>query len=281
MTRHTFNTEELVTAERTRLQDVFDHDQPVVVVTGSKSPRVGRAVAEYFDWRGCRTVLHGRRAKPGDSVDPSPTESKPLELVGNIEEERQVEKWVSQVTAAFGRVDVLVNCAAIWEPKSLEETRAEDFEHFFRVNSMAPALASKHFGLQMTKQSSGGAILNVGDWAVTRPYTNFAAYLQSKGSIETLTRCMAVELASRNPRVRVNAILPGPVLLDASIDSEREQVIANSCLLKRSGTADDVAHAAYFLATSPFITGVSLPVDGGRSVHAGDSTDVIAHPEVK
>jgi len=150
MTQNTFNTEELVTAERTRLQDVFDHDRPVVVVTGSKSPRVGRAVAEYFERRGCQTVLHGRRPTSDAYAAPSPTESKPLELVGNIEDESQVEKWVSQVTAAFGRVDVLVNCAAIWDPKPLEETRAEDFEHFFRVNSMAPALANKHFGLQMT-----------------------------------------------------------------------------------------------------------------------------------
>ena len=72
----------------------------------------------------------------------------------------------------------------------------------------------------MVAQESGGAIVNFGDWAITRPYLNYAAYFASKGSIPTLTRTFAVELASRNPRVRVNAILPGPVMLPPDLPEE-------------------------------------------------------------
>jgi pteridine reductase len=93
-----------------------------------------------------------------------------------------------------------------------------------------------------------------------------------------MTRSLAVELATRNPAVRVNAILPGPVMLDPSISTEKAYAIREQCLLKRHGQPEDVAHAAYFLATHEFITGVCLPVDGGRSIYAGHSTDAIAHP---
>jgi pteridine reductase len=65
----------------------------------------------------------------------------------------------------------------------------------------------------MVAQPEGGSIVNIGDWAIARPYLNYAAYFPSKGAIPTLTRTFAVELGTRNPRVRVNAILPGPVLL--------------------------------------------------------------------
>jgi pteridine reductase len=95
-----------------------------------------------------------------------------------------------------------------------------------------------------------------------------------------MTRSLAVELACRNPRVRVNAVLPGPVMLAEGISEERRQEIIEDCLLKRLGTARDVAEAVYFLATSPFVTGVCLPVDGGRTIYSGSGSDSVAHPKM-
>ncbi len=123
--------------------------------------------------------------------------------------------------------------------------------------------------------------MNIGDWALARPYCDFAAYLLSKGSISTLTQTMAVELAQRNPSIRVNAVLPGPVLLDERVGPEAQQRIVEQSLLKRAGTPHDVARAVRFLVESPFITGVCLPVDGGRTIYAGSSPDVLAHPTYK
>ncbi len=134
-----------------------------------------------------------------------------------------------------------------------------------------PALLCRAAGLVMVGQAGGGAIVNVGDWALVRPYADFAAYLLSKGSIDTLTRTMAVELAQRNPRIRVNSILPGPVMLDERIFSPGRLQIVQQSLLKREGTPQDVAQAVEFLVESPFITGVCLPVDGGRTIFAGSA----------
>ena len=260
---------------RQRNQRVFGTPHPVAVITGSVAPRVGRAIAEYLVGESFQIVVHGR------SSDDNAAEQNPraqLVLSGLVQDEHQVKDWVRTIVEHFGRVDLLVNSAAIWEPKSLEETCAADFEEFFRVNSLGAALSCKHFGLQMSSQPSGGAIVNIGDWAIARPYRDFAAYFPSKGAIVAITQTMAMELAERNPRVRVNAILPGPVMLsDETSDAQRQKIISE-CLLRREGTADDVAHAVLFLATSPFITGVCLPVDGGRTIYSPHSADAVAHP---
>jgi pteridine reductase len=123
----------------------------------------------------------------------------------------------------------------------------------------------------MVKQPEGGAIVTIGDWAVARPYPNYAAYFPSKGAIPAITRSMAVELAMRNPAVRVNCILPGPVMLPPDLsDAERRLSVADT-LVRREGRPENVAHAVLFLVENDFVTGICLPVDGGRTI-AGRGT---------
>ena len=261
----------------------FGTDSPVALITGSGVARVGRCIAEHFRELGFQIVLHANKsAKEAEEVVESwNREGHTASLVtGDVGDEANVMRWRSEVESRYGRVDVLVNSAAIWEPIALEKVTAADFEHFFRVNALGIALTNKLFGLMMTKQSHGGAIINIGDWATERPYRDFPAYFPSKSAVVGITQSMAVELATRNPKVRVNAILPGPVMLAEEVSEPRRERIINECLLRRAGTPDDVAAAAVFLATSPFITGVCLPVDGGRSIYAGPSTDSIAHPKI-
>ena len=111
-------------------------------------------------------------------------------------------------------------------------------------------------------------IVTLGDWAVERPYRDYAAYFPSKGAIPTLTRTFAVELGTRNPRVRVNCVLPGPVMLPADLpEYERRQAI-DATLVKREGSPENVALAVLALVANDFVTGACLPVDGGRSIYA-------------
>ncbi len=265
-----------------RNERLFNSPTPVALVTGSAAPRVGRRIAEYFLSQGFRLVFHAHEVSPPANdfiAEINHSGQSAMLLTGDVQDETNVSSWLAETLGRFGRIDVLVNSAAIWEPKPLEQTRAEDYRHFFQVNTLGTALCSQHFGLAMTKQASGGAIINIGDWAVARPYRDFAAYFASKASIVTLTQALAVELAQRNPRVRVNAVLPGPIQLADGISQDRRRKIVDDCLLKREGSADDLAQAIVFLATSPFVTGVCLPVDGGRTIWAGDASDSIAHPK--
>jgi pteridine reductase len=264
-----------------RNERLFACTAPVAFVSGSTAPRVGRRIAEYLLSQDFRVFLHAHRSSPQatDLIEQINASGKSAwGVVGNVQDEAQVASWVEETLKHFGRIDVVVNAAAIWEPKALEQTTAADYLHSFQVNTLGSTLCTQHFGLAMTRQEQGGAIINIGDWAVARPYRDFAAYFVSKAGIATLTQTMAVELGVRNPRVRVNAVLPGPILLADGVKPATRERIAQDCLLKREGTADDLAQAVMFLATSPFITGVCLPVDGGRSIWAGNSSDSVAHP---
>ncbi len=264
-------------------QTLFGTESPVALITGSGVARVGRCIAERFRDAGFRIVLHANKSV--ETAEKVISEWKlqghaASMVVGDISDEVQVRKWREEIQSRYGRLDVLVNSAAIWEPISLEEATAADFKHFFSVNALGTALTNQHLGLMMTQQLRGGAIVNIGDWSTIRPYRDFAPYFPSKASVVSITQSMAVELAMRNPNIRVNAVLPGPVLLAEEVSEQRRQRIIQESLLQREGTPDDVASAVFFLATSPFITGACLPVDGGRTIYAGPSADPIAHPAV-
>ncbi len=140
---------------------------------------------------------------------------------------------------------------------------ADDVRRFFEVNTLSTFICCQHAGLIMTEQEKGGAIVNIGDWAVERPYHDYSAYFISKATIPTLTRMFAVELA---PKVRVNAVLPGPVLLPESVSAEERRRAIAGTLLSRPGQPENIAHAVVALLENDFITGVCLPVDGGRTL---------------
>lgn len=255
--------------------------KPVVWITGSGAPRVGRFVADEFARNGYRIVLHANRSLE-DAQNYLNELSKrgvdALLVTGDVHDESFAQRSVDQITERFGQLDVLVNSAAIWEWEDLDKITAEQLKRQFDVNTLGTFLCSRAAGLRMCEQHHGGCVILIGDWAVARPYPKFASYFVSKGSIETMTRSLAVEFGTRNPNVRVNGILPGPVLLDTSISPEIANRIRNQSLVKRHGTPQDIGRAARFLAEEKFITGVCLPVDGGRSIYAGDGLDAIAHP---
>lgn len=258
--------------------------QPVVWVTGSGAKRVGRTVAEHFATRGYDIALHARSSLSelrSSQVDIANLGVRCITTTGDIRSYEAMEEAVAAIVREFGRLDAMVHCAAVWDWKALEETTEEDLRHQFEINTLGSYNVAKAAGLAMVGQNNGGRIVLVGDWAVVRPYRDFSAYFVGKGAIETLVRSMAVELASRNPNVHVNGILPGPVMLEASVSQQRADRILQSSLVKRHGRPEDVAQAAHFLATQSFITGVCLPVDGGRSIYAPNETESVAHPTFK
>jgi pteridine reductase len=244
---------------------------PIALVTGSGKKRVGAAVADALARKGYSIAVHYRSsaAEAAETV-------KELESLGgkakafraDLADEAEVKALVSQVLAEFGRIDVLVNCAAIWQPKPLEEVTARDVKFHFDTNALGTFLMGQHVGLAMVKQPDGGVIINLGDWAEIRPYTGYAAYFPSKGAVTATTRTLAVELGTRNPNVRVNAILPGPVMLPPELTKEERDGAIRGTLVKREGSPKNIAQAVLAIVENDFITGVCLPVDGGRSVYS-------------
>jgi pteridine reductase len=252
------------------LQAVFGTQKPVALVTGAGAPRIGNCVARCLAQRGYRVAIHAHRSL--DAAQKTVAElqaggSDALGLCADLTEEASVRHLVNEARSHFGRLDVLANCAAIWSPKRLENVTADDVRSNFDANTLATFLCCQHVGLAMVEQSHGGAIVNVSDWAIARPYRDYSAYFPSKGAIPALTRSFAVELAARNPRVRVNAVLPGPVMLPPDLPAAERQAAIAGTLAKREGRPQNVAQAIVFLVENDYVTGVCLPVDGGRTIH--------------
>jgi pteridine reductase len=246
----------------------------VALVTGSGKKRVGWHVADALAGQGYHLAVHYHTSGSEAAETVKHLRGRGAEAVAfqaDLGEESAVHQLFRDTLDHFGRLDVLVNCASVYGPKRLEEVTAADVRHNFEANLLGTFLCAQQAGLEMVRQPNGGCIVNFGDWAEARPYLHYAAYFASKGAVPALTRCMAVELGTRNPRVRVNCILPGPILFPPDMpQAEREEAI-RSTLVRRAGHPEHVARAVLFFLENDFVTGVTLPVDGGRSIYAAGS----------
>ena len=260
----------------TAIRDIFDTDHPVALVTGSGAARVGNAIVRDLAEAGCVVIIHARTSLAAAEETAAMLRAKGARasvVQADVGEAADVERMFGEIDAHHERLDILVNSAAIYPRIPLEQITADDVLENFRANALGSFLCCQAAGQRMVHQPQGGAIVNIGDWSTVRPYRDFAAYFPSKGAIPVMTRSLAVELAARNPSVRVNAILPGPVLFPPDMTEADRRTQIERTLVKRAGTPHDVAHAVRFLIENGFVTGVCLPVDGGRTIYAGLGTD--------
>lgn len=244
----------------------------VALVTGAGKRRVGNAIAAMLAEHGYAIALHYNRSADEAQETVARLTQQGIDagaFQADVSKAPEVDRLFDQALDRFGRLDVLVTAAAVWARKPLEEVTAEHVLRHFEINALGTFLCCQKGGLIMVEQPEGGAIVTIGDWAIARPYPDYPAYFPSKGAIPAITRTMAVELARRNPAVRVNCILPGPVMLPDDLpQAERDQAIAGT-LVRREGQPEHVAHAVLFLVENDFVTGVCLPVDGGRTIAGG------------
>ena len=247
--------------------------RPVALITGSGKPRIGNQIARALGKRGYQIALHYNNSKREASQalhDFRETGIEAEAFQAAMSQEYDVNRLFDSLRERFGRLDVLVTAASVWDAKSLEDTTADDVMFNFRVNARGTFLCARRAGLIMAEQETGGSIVTFGDWAIERPYRDHAAYFLSKGAVSTLTKVMAVELAFRNPRIRVNCIHPGPVMAPPGLSEQERQARVDSTLVKRADNPQSVVQTVLYFVENPFVTGVCLPVDGGRTVYSGD-----------
>ncbi len=229
------------------------------IVTGA-GRGIGRAVAKRFLREGAGVIAADLQFEHG-LVD---------ERLRKIELDVTDESAVRKLAAESGRVDILVNNAGIVEHGNVAEADDAQWERILAVNLRGVVLCCRHFVPGMIEHG-GGAIVNNASINGIRGNYDLAAYSASKGAVVALTRSMALDYATRG--IRVNCVCPGtiegtgmtePILEDLAA---RDELVAKHPM-GRLGTADDVAKAVLFLASddSSFITGLALPVDGGRHV---------------
>jgi len=240
----------------------------VAVVTGA-SKGIGAEIAKQFAAEGASVVVNYASSKTdADKVVDEITESggKATAVRGNVAAKADVERLFSAATSAFGRIDVLVNNAGVYQFAPLEEVTEEEFHRQFNTNVLGLILsaqeAARHFG------PDGGSIVSVSSIASTASPPMATVYAGTKAAIDAITRVLAKELGPK--KIRVNAINPGPVETEGFqggglSGSEFEKQAIAQTPLGRIGRPNDIAPVAVFLASadSGWITGEIIHVTGG------------------
>ncbi len=234
----------------------------VVLITGA-ARRVGRAIALRLARAGCRIALHhhqsaedARRTAHDCRAHGAQAES----FCADLGDTDAPQRLVREALARFGRLDVLVNNASLFEPSSIDSLDVETWNRALRVNLTAPALLVA--AAREALRAARGRVINLCDAATGRPWPSHLAYCVSKGGLDTLTRALARALA---PEVNVVGIAPGIVAWPEDYDEALRARLVERVPLKRAGDAEDVAAAVeYVLRDGDYLTGVILPIDGGR-----------------
>lgn len=231
--------------------------QKVALVTGS-GRRVGAAVAGALLRDGWAVALHHHASPQEVEALASTAPGRALTYAADLEDAAACTTLVDRVLADFGRLDLLVSSAAIFERVELPQVDAATWDRTMALNVRASFLLAQRAADALRRTE--GSIVLLTCTSATLPYPNFLPYVVSKGAARQLMRALAIELA---PHVRVNAVAPGTVLPPASADDAARDVLRARTLLKRLGTAEDVADAVLYLAGARFVTGHEILVDGG------------------
>jgi NAD(P)-dependent dehydrogenase (short-subunit alcohol dehydrogenase family) len=252
------------------LESLFSLDGRVAVVTGGSSG-IGAEMARAVALAGARVVLVARDAsRLGDAADSFKAAGVESAWVsGDLAGRSEVERVAREAEAAFGTVDILVNCAGVNLRPPLASLTIEDWDTTMAVNLTAPFLLGQRFGPSMAERG-WGRIINVTSQQAQRAFANSGGYGASKGGLASLTRSQSEAWASSG--VCCNSVCPGFVMtrLNAHISADpvRVAALAARTMVGRNGVAEDFAGVAVFLASraSDYVTGQTLYVDGGFSV---------------
>jgi NAD(P)-dependent dehydrogenase (short-subunit alcohol dehydrogenase family) len=183
-----------------------------------------------------------------------------LAVHADAADDAHMERALAEIGAAFPRLDLWVANAGVFRRTPLARTSERDWDDMLRLNFDTFLVPARRIGPRMQQQGAG-CIVALADVAALRPWADYIPYCVAKRAVVALTQELARRLA---PQVRVNAIAPGPVLFPDDFPAEaRAREIART-RLRRAGDPRDVSGAVRYLATSDYVTGTLLPVDGGR-----------------
>ena len=243
----------------------MDLKNRVVVITGGK--RIGRIVAREVASRGADLVLsyRGSKAEAEDTAsDVRTLGRRAITAAADVSKAAECEALIAAGVAAFGRIDVLVNMASVYESRPFAELTEADWDKDLTVNLKSSFLCAKA-AIPFMRATGGGRIINFADWLARsgRPaYQGFVSYYVAKAGVIALTEALGLELAS--DQILVNAIAPGPILAPPDMAPEEVAAVARATPVGRWGGEIEIAKAVVALIETDFVTGETIRVDGGR-----------------
>lgn len=240
-------------------------DGTVAIITGAARGQ-GAAEAKLLVASGAKVVLTDVLAEQG-KVTAAEIGPSALFIEQDVSSEEGWQEVVESTLAAFGRVDVLVNNAAISRPFRLEDTDPDTYDLLYRVNQRSVYLGMRAVVPSM-KAQGGGSIINISSVAGLQGTKSLFAYTATKWAVRGMTKSAALELARY--QIRVNTIFPGVIdtaILDENPDRMND-VLVKSTPMRRLGQPTEIAEAVLFLASprASFVTGADFAIDGGMSI---------------
>jgi len=249
-------------------------ENKVAILTGIGAG-IGQAAALRFAEEGARLVLADLNEEGAQRTARMVTDGggKAVAIRADIAVEADAKAISEMAASAFGQIDILVNNAAEFTAKSVENATLEDWHRVYGVNVFGTAMVSK-YAIPYMKAQKRGSIVNVGSVSGVLAQKDFATYSSTKGAIITLSKCMALDLAPFG--IRVNTVCPGTIVTSASerewvrVGLTREQWCAKEAprhILNRTGEAREVANVILFVASdeASFMTATEVMVEGGSS----------------
>ncbi len=235
----------------------------VALVTGAGT-RVGRAIAFGLGKAGMRVAVHYARSERGArevAEEIIAAGGDAHTLPGDLTDPATPPRLVEHTAKLFGGLDVLVNSAAVMLRTPVGEVLVEDWDAMFALNLRAPFFLCQAAARMMGER--GGVIVNIADLAAFETWKGYIPHAITKAGIVQMTRGLAHALA---PKIRVNAVAPGPVLLPEGWTQEQADKLISTTPLGRLGSPEDVAQAVMYLICAEYVTGETIIVDGGRHV---------------
>ncbi len=231
------------------------------LITGG-GRRIGRAIALALSRAGYAVVLHANHSR----ADAEQLAAEIIVAGGRASvaladlADHDAVRGLVPAASAFGPLTLLVNNAGVFEPDDIENLGRENFERAMAVNLAAPLFLIQAFAAQ-APAGANASIVNIVDQRVLKPTPRFLSYTLSKTALHTATVVLAQALA---PKMRVNAVAPGPVLPSPRQTDEQFSAQAAAVPLGRGPGPDDIAAAVLYLAQAQSVTGVTIAVDGGQ-----------------
>jgi len=241
---------------------------PVVLITGALTG-IGRASAVAFAREGARVVVSGRREEEGKKLEKELRElGAEVEFVkADVRYDDDIRALVDKTVARFGRLDAAVNCAGTeGTPGPVTEQTKDTYAATFDTNVLGTLLSMKH-ELRVMLLQGGGSIVNVSSAYGSVGAAGASVYVASKHAVEGLTKSAALEVAGTG--VRVNVVAPGTTdtgMLTRFTDTDKNKAALIATVpVKRLATPEEIAHVIAFVASAnaSYMTGASIPVDGG------------------
>jgi NAD(P)-dependent dehydrogenase (short-subunit alcohol dehydrogenase family) len=237
----------------------------VALVTGA-AHRVGRDIALGLAREGMHVVVHYNVSADAAQQTLADVRALGVDAIAVKADQSytpDVDKLFTAATSRFGRLDVLVNSAAIMERKAFLDITEADWDRTLDINLKGPFLCAQAAARLMLPREQGGAIINIADLAGLKPWPSYLHHSVSKAGIVMMTKVLALALG---PTIRVNAVAPGPVAKPVGWTDERWEAHGATLPLRRTGAGQDVAEAVVFLLKADYITGEVVVVDGGSSL---------------